>query len=213
MHRLYRLGIALLSATLATGCTHHAVRLGDARSRPTHYEAPDSPGRVLSVGLESQDLVSMTDRMVRDLLATPALVQHAQPPRIVIDAAYFRNESATVLNKNMLTDRLRVALSRAAGKRLVFLGRSYAPMLEEERTLEQHHQVTPGSQGPTPEPLGWDYRLGGRISSLDHVDPSSGARASYHLITFELVTRGSGVIVWSNFYELKKAALDDVVYR
>jgi PBP1b-binding outer membrane lipoprotein LpoB len=163
--------------------------------------------------LESQDVVSITDRMVRDILATPEIGNRTVPPRIVIDGSFFRNESSSIVNKSMLTDRLRVELARAAGVRLVFLARHQARMTEEERALEKAQVVTEGTQGPTSLALGYDYRLGGRITSIDAVNSRSGMQSRYHLIAFELVERGSGRIVWTNSYEFKKSALDDVVYR
>ena len=42
-------------------------------------------GPVAGVGIESQDVVSMTDRMMRDMLSTPVLAGRATPPRIIID--------------------------------------------------------------------------------------------------------------------------------
>jgi len=165
------------------------------------------------MGLESQDIVSMTDRMARDLLAAPQIMNWRTPPRVVMDAEYFHNESSDRINRNLITDRLRVELNRAAGGKLTFLGRHYSDMVEDERNLEQQGVVGGGTQGATAQAAGWDYRLGGRIASLDKVDPQSGQAERYYQITFELVERGSGTIVWSNMYELAKSSVADVVYR
>lgn len=50
----------------------------------------------------------MTDRMVRDMLSSPLLAGQANPPQVIIDSKYFRNESSQRINKNAITDRLRV---------------------------------------------------------------------------------------------------------
>jgi hypothetical protein len=176
-------------------------------------EDPQSRGVIAGVGMESQDIVSVTDRMARDILACEAITKHDQPPRIVIDSQYFRNESSSIINKNLFTDKLRVELNRAAAGRMVFLARHLADMTEKEWTLEEEEVVGEGTQGPTKQAYGYDYRLGGRIASLDMVDPKTGTMSRYHQITFELVERGSGAIVWSGIYELKKSAQDDIIYR
>jgi len=210
-----RLGFAAAMLVLAgvLGCAE-TVRLGEGRGHPTHYEPPDTPGRVQGVGLESQDIISMTDRMLRDILASPVIINSSElPPRIVVDSEYFSNASATVIDKNLLTDRLRTHLNRAADGKVIFIARHHADMVEKERILEVDEVVSGGTKGETKAAVGFDYRLGGRIMSLDAIDSRSGARSRYHQITFELVERGSGVIVWSDSYELRKSAQDDIVYR
>lgn len=194
------------------GCESQ-VRIRDSRGRATVMEDPQTRGALAGVGIESQDVVSVTDRMVRDILKTPQIVNHSAPPRIVMDSSYFRNESSSIINKNLLTDRLRIELTRSANGRLVFLARHLAEMTEKEWALEESGVVSEGTQGETKQSLGYDYRLGGRIASIDMVEPNSGSLSRYHQITFELIERGSGVIVWSNVYEFKKSAQDDIIYR
>ena len=133
--------------------------------------------------------------------------------RVVVDSQYFRNESSQIINKNLLTDRLRTELMRAANGRMTFIARHAADMTEDERVLEQEGVVTGGSQGKTKAALGYDYRLGGRIASLDAVDARTGRKSRYFQITFELVERGSSAIVWSGAYEFKKSVQDDILYR
>ena len=197
---------------LCSGC-YNTTRVDNSRGRPTHYEGPASSGTVAGVGIESQDIVSITDRMMRDILATPAVASRSKIPRVVMDSAYFRNESSSRINRNMITDLLRTELNRAAAGRLIFLARHHADMTEKERRLEEEDFVTGGTQGEIKSALGYDYRLGGRITSLDAVNSKTGVMSRYHQITFELIERGTGVIVWSNNYEFKKSAQDDIIYR
>lgn len=202
-----------LALTLCGGCTS-TVRIGNGeRGMPTAYEDPGSPGRVQGVGLESQDIVSMTDSMVRDILSKPELINRKEPARIVIDAEYFLNLSSNMIKKEMLTDRLSAELNRAARGRLVFLARHHKDMVEAERQAEREGAVTQGTQGPTKELYGWDYRLGGQITTLDMIDARSGMASRESQIKFDLVERGSAVIVWSNLYTVKKTAMDDITYR
>ena len=53
---------------------------------------PGTRGPVAGVGIEGQDIVSMTDRMVRDMLASPALAAAARPPQVIVDGEFFENE-------------------------------------------------------------------------------------------------------------------------
>ena len=198
--------------SLVAGCTS-TTRVPNEPGRGTVYDDPSTSGRVTGVGIESQDIVSVIDEMVRDILATPTVAGYSTPPRIVVDAYYFRNESSSTVNKNLFTDLLRTELNRAAAGRLLFLAREHAGMTEKERILEEEKIVTGGTQGPTKPAYGYDYRLGGRIASLDAIDPRTGLTTRYHQITFELIERGSGVIIWSKTCQFKKSARDNVIYR
>ncbi|NQU41996.1 penicillin-binding protein activator LpoB [bacterium] len=176
----------------------------DRAGRPATYEAPGEQGTLSGVGIESQDLVGMTDQMMRDMLANPNLANAQNPPRIVVDSEYFRNESSTRIDKNLITDRLRINLNRAADGRMIFLGRHFTEMVEMEKER----------LGETPPDLpGADYRLGGRIATLDAVNHKTGAISRYHQITFEMVDLQDGVIIWSGIHEFRKSAQDDIIYR
>jgi len=204
----------LLCLSFLGGCTSTYIsRPANAPGRPSISNDPTSPGPVQGVGVESQDIISVVDRVMRDILANPELAGRKTPPRVVVDSRYFRNESTSIIDVNLLTDRLRTELNRAANGRMVFLGRQYADMNEEERALEQEGVVTGGTQGPTQKALGWDYRLGGRITSLDSQDTRTRLISRYHQITFEMLERGTQRIVWNATYEFKKSAQDDIRYR
>ena len=193
---------------LATGCT----RIDNSPEGSGTFVDPSSqplPG----CGIDSKEMRAAADRMARSIMNTPQVVRNAGTPRIVLDEKYFRNESTQVIDKALFTDYLRVDLQKASNGRFEVLGRNYDDMVEAERKAEAAGEVTAGAVAEPSKRLGWDYRLGGAIRSLSKVVPRSGARSSYFLITFELVGRGSGRIVWSDRYEFKKYASTAAVYR
>lgn len=180
---------------------------------PTTYQDPASMGAVRGIGIESQDIVSMTDQMMRDMLTEPRLANASPAPNVIIDGEFFINESASRINRNSITDRLRVGLNRAAQGRMQFVGRHYANMVAQERNLKRKG-VTDQGKNPTAEAQkGGDYRMGGRITSLDARDTKTGLTQRYTQITFEMVDLETSEIVWSGIYEFSKAAADDVIYR
>lgn len=176
---------------------------------------PAVAGPVQGVGIEGQDIVSMSDQMMRDMLSSARLVQQTQgkSPRVIVDAQYFANDSSQPINRNIITDRLRVALNRSSRGSLQFVGRQYAAAVEGERALKRAGVTDVGTTGITKATLGADYRLGGRIASLDQRSAKSGLIQRYTQITFEMFDLESGEIVWSGIYEFARAAGDDVVYR
>lgn len=204
--------VALAGAALLAGCATSNVD-NSAGRKTVYQDVSTQSATVAGVGVESQDVVSMTDKMIRDILSNPQIAGRSTPARIIIDSAYFSNDSSSRLNKNAITDRLRVELNRAANGRLVFLARHYGDMVQNERDAKRSGQTDAGTIRSTKATAGGDFRLGGRITSMDAASTTSGNVSRYHQITFELIDLEYGTIAWSGLYEFKKEARDDVIYR
>ena len=209
MRRPSALFAILVGGLALTACQ----KVDNTAGAPTVYIDPGSPGPVKGVGIESQDIIGMTDQMLRDMLSQPRLANAQTPPNVIIDSEYFYNESSSRLNKNSITDRLRVGLNRAAQGRMQFVGRHYADMVAKERELKRQGTVDQATQPAARAQKGGDYRLGGRITSLDSRDPKTGMMQRYNQIIFEMVDLETSEIVWSGIYEFAKAAQDDIIYR
>jgi penicillin-binding protein activator len=122
---------------------------------PTTYTDPGTLGPVKGVGIESQDIISMTDQMMRDMLTEPRLAAAASPPNVIIDGEYFINESSSRINRNVITDRLRVGLQRAAQGRMQFVGRHYANMVQSERNFKRQGVIDPARRLRRAAITGW----------------------------------------------------------
>ena len=177
------------------------------------YQDPTSGGQVMGVGLESQDIVTVSDTMVRDILADAGVMKMERAPRIIMDGEYFKNETAQRINKNLIVDRLRIALQRASKGRLVFVSRESAAMVAAEREAKRDGVVDTGTTGLTKAQAGGDFRLVGRISAQDLRSASTGTVERYTQLSFELIDLESGISLWANQYEVKKAGRDDAIYR
>jgi hypothetical protein len=209
------LALLITSALLTVVATEAtAVRAKNLSGRAPVNVDVSRRGPVAGLGIEGQDIVSMSDQMLRDMLSTPVLAGRATAPQVIVDSKYFINDSTQRISKDLITDRLRVALNRAAAGRMTFVGRQYAAMVSEEHDLKNNGVVDLGTTGAEPvAQAGGDLRLAGRISSLDSRDASTGLTQRYMQIVFEMVDLDRGVIVWSGIYEFTRAAADDVVYR
>jgi len=163
--------------TLLCGCATYTSQVENAPGRPTVYSSPDTVGPIGGIGIESQDIISMCDKMMRNMMANSLLANAVSPPHVIVDAAYFRNESSSRINLNMITDRLRIGLNQHANGRMVFVGRHYSDMVEKEKKLKKSEIVDRGTTPHAVKTAGADYRLGGRITSLDSVAQQSGLTA------------------------------------
>lgn len=203
----------VLVAMMLVGCQTYTSGVENEAGRPTVYSDPGTASPMAGIGIESQDIISMTDKMMRDMLSNPTLAKSSVAPRVIIDAEYFVNEGSSTINKNLLTDRLRVELNRAASGRISFMGRHYAAAVEQEQELKARGVVAPGTRDITKLPAGADFRLGGRVATLDSAKSSSGLRTRFHQITYEMFSLATGEIVWSGIYDFRKSAQDDIIYR
>src|SRR4030088_2995590 len=104
-----------------SGCTAPEAKRYVAT--PATYIDPSVQGSVSGIGVESQDIDAMVDKMARDLLATPAIAGRTVAPRIILDDSDFMNRGAQAFDKGMITDSLRVKLNRASQGRMLFLNR------------------------------------------------------------------------------------------
>ena len=204
-------GVAAI-AVLALIARPASTRKSD-RATTTMNLDPSSQGPVGGTGIGSSDVVAMADQMVRDMLATPQLANLRTPPQIIIDAEYFTNESSQRINKDIITDRLRVSLNRASQGRFIFVARNRADMVAAERDAKRSGAVDVGTTGLTRAQAGADFRLSGNIASLEQRNNRTGMVQRFTQITFEMVDLERGTIVWSNSYDIARASADDVIYR
>ena len=196
---------------LGTGCT--TVGLDNPRGIVPTYEDHRQQGVAGGMSLESQDIVGMTDRMMRDMLASPVLSDRPYAPRVQIDATDFVNDSNERFNKQMITNRLRVELNRAARGRMVFVGRHAAGAVETERELKRSGVVSEGALPLARRTAGVDYKLFGEFATLDTRGLREGSRARYTQVTFEMIDMETSEIVWSGIYEFRKANQAHLIYR
>lgn len=192
-------------------CTTSPVQ--NVSGSPTVQLDPNSRGPVAGVGIEGQDIIAVTDKMMRDMLANPMLANRERPPQVIVDADMFRNQSSQRINSNIIVTRLRSGLTNAAQGRMVFVSRESIAAVERERQLKRQGQVDSGTIGLTRATAGADYALRGVIASLDSRQATTGMIQRYNQISFEMIDLERGTIVWSGIYEFARAAADDIIYR
>ncbi|MFP4459650.1 MAG: hypothetical protein ACLFSQ_08705 [Candidatus Zixiibacteriota bacterium] len=170
------------------------------------------PDMFTGTGIGYPELNAMTGKMVRDLLACPIVSNKAFPPRVIIDASDFKNESSQEINLNIVTDDLRTQLVRASAGRILFVAREYVQSIEKERDIHKAGLTSDGYYS-SKNPAGADFKLAGRIVSQNIIDPESLHKSNYFLFTFEMIDLNNGFIVWSNNYKILKEGIDSLIYK
>src|ERR1041384_3267171 len=134
-------GVVVSSAFFA-GCETSAG-VQNPSGIPVTEMRPDERGFVAGTGVESQDLVTVTDKMARSIVGIPQIARAQAKPVIVIDPVV--NDTRFPINKDLFTDRIRIELNKRAIDRVTFLARDRMKALERERELKRTGQVQSSS--------------------------------------------------------------------
>jgi len=198
---------ALAIASLAGGCASSGVK--NPSGVPVTHMRADEQGFVAGTGMESQDLVMVTDKMARSILGIPQIANAPTPPTIVLEPV--DNQTRFPINKEIFLTRIRAQLNSKASGKVIFLGRSQMEALEKERNRKREGQVSASSDPNVQEFKGADYFLTGSLQGLS--TRTKAGTSDYILYDFHLIDARTSAIVWEDSAEMKKQGLEDAAYR
>ena len=206
-YSILTLGLAA-SAAFITGCASSGGVHNPSGVPVTEMKA-DERGFVAGTGVESQDLVAVTDKMARSILGIPEITRATGTPRIVLNPVI--NETRFPINKDIFLTRIRTQLNSKAAGRVRFLAREQMAALERERELKQSGQVTASADPNVVEFKGADFFLTGKLQGM--TTRTKAGTSDYILYSFQLIDARTSDIVWEDSAEIKKQGLEDAAYR
>jgi PBP1b-binding outer membrane lipoprotein LpoB len=173
------------------------------QQQPTYSQArPDvsayAPG---DTGLQSRDLVDMTDQLTADLLKIPEISQN--PTQVIIVMSSLQNQTSQPWQNNQIyLARMRALLNQYARDRLTFvLPPGQLQQLQQQNLSGNNNDAfEQSSRAAAPAPsatLVPQYALTGTF--YDQPNTST----TYYLCTFQLVNLQTGAITWEGHYEVR----------
>lgn len=192
---------------LAGGCASSGVK--NPNGTAVTVMRPDEQGFVAGTGVESQDLVAVTDKMARSILSVPQIANAQGVPCVVLDPV--KNETRFPINKDIFLTRIRTELNKHSFGKVSFLARDRMEALEKERALKQSGQVTASANPNVVEFKGADFFLTGTLQGMS--TRTSNGTSDYILYAFQLIDARTSAIVWEDSAEIKKQGLEDAAYR
>jgi PBP1b-binding outer membrane lipoprotein LpoB len=207
MKTIIKLFIPITTAVLLTGCASKGVK--NPSGVPVTRMNADEQGFVAGTGVESQDLVAVTDKMARNILGVSQIAGAATPPIIVLDPV--ENKTRFPINKDIFLTRIRSELNKKSGGKVTFLARDRMAALEKERNLKREGAITSSSNANVQEFKGADYFLTGSLEGLS--TRTKAGTSDYILYAFQLIDARTSAIVWEDNAEIKKQGLEDAAYR
>lgn len=194
-------------ALLLTGCASSGVK--NPSGAPVTEMKADERGFVAGTGIESQDMVAVTDKMARSILGIPEIANATTPPRIALLS--INNDTRFPINKDVFLTRLQTQLISKTQGKVRFLAREQMEALEKERNLKREGAVTSASDPLLQEFKGADFFLTGKLSGL--TTKTTAGTSDYVLYSFQLIEARTSEIVWADQSEIKKQGLEDAAYR
>ncbi len=204
--RSFAIAAATAAAALIAGC---ASGVQNPSGVPVTRLNADEKGFVAGTGVESQDLVAVTDKMARSILAIPEIQKAQGLPRVVLLPV--ENQTRFALNKDIFLDRIRVQLNSKAQGKVRFLARDRMEALEKEREMKRAGQLTSSSDPVVQEFKGADFFLTGKLAGM--TTKARAGTSDYILYTFQLIDPRTSDIIWEDSAEIKKQGTEDAAYR
>jgi PBP1b-binding outer membrane lipoprotein LpoB len=216
LNRLARTLGSLAAVSLIAGCASSGVR--NPSGVPVTEMKADERGFVAGTGVESQDLVAVTDKMARSILGIPEIANAQGMPRVMLYPV--ENATRFPINKDIFLSRIRADLNSKARGKVRFLIRSAGAQsdpkmaaLERERDLKESGQVTsdPAKDTGATQFRSADFFLTGKLEGM--TTRTGQGTGDYILYTFQLIDTRTSEIVWEDSAEIKKQGLEDAAYR
>jgi len=207
--RALALTAALAATLLVTAACSSTKGVQYPAGVPVVEVNPDERGSVAGTGIESQDLVAVTDKMARSILAIPQIANATTAPIVILDPVI--NDTRFVIQKDIFLDRIRILLTQKSAGKVQFLARDRMAALQREQQLKQTGQVTSTSDPNVVAFKGADYILTGKLTGLP--TRTSQGISDYVMYAFELIDARTSAIIWADMAEIKKQGLEDAAYR
>ena len=198
---------SLIAAALMTGCASSGVK--NPSGVPVTEMRADERGFVAGTGIESQDIVTVADKMARGVLAVPEIANAKGVPRIVMLPVI--NDTRFRINKDIFLEEIMSLLNQKSAGKVRFLARERMADLERERQLKQSGQVTSTTDPNVNQFKGADFMLTGKLVGETH--RTAAGTSDYVLYSFQLIDPNTSDIIWSDSHRIKKQGLEDAAYR
>ena len=172
----------------------------------TQVIMPDDDDGMGGTGVESEDVRIVGRKMAISILEVPEIMNAQGIPRVALLPV--KNSTRFVINKDILTQKIRIELNKNATGKVRFLARDRMDDILAERKAKREGLFTSSKEGDL---LGVDFYLTGELTGISK--GSGGSRSDYVLMLFQLIDSETSDIIWEDSYEFKKVGTAGVLYQ
>ncbi len=179
---------------------------GTACRKKAKYIDPDAESKVEGTGIESRDVRAVVAEMTGDLLASGVLKGDG-PPRVAVTPV--ENRSRFLIDQDIFTTLITDQLIQHSKGQLAIVNRDLMDQILAERKMKARGEVS--DDGKLNALAGVDYFLEGEVRALSA--STNRAQTDYVVVRFQMTDAETGIIGWSNSYEMKKEGKWGVMYQ
>ncbi|MFT4624017.1 MAG: TolB-like protein [Myxococcota bacterium] len=177
-----------------------------ACNKKAKYVDPDARSSVEGTGLEARDIRAVVGQMSTELMASQMVAAFDGAPRVAV--LPMENRSRFLVDQDIFTSMITDELVMASNGKLAVVNRDLLDTILKERELKRSGKVdTQGSKSLS----GVEFFLMGVVNSLSA--STNNKQTDYVVVHFTLTDAESGVVGWSNRYEMKKQGSWGVLYQ
>ncbi len=185
-------------AILLSGCA--------TKTKKTTYIDPDAQSRVEGTGLEARDVRAIASQMAREMLDSPVIQAFEGTPRIAVLPV--KNRTRFLVDQEIFTTLITDLLIQNAAGKVAVLDRSIVDQIMNEREMKREGDT---DHAGLKAMAGADFFLTGELRGLSASDAK--AQSDYVVVRFALTDAETGIVGWSNTYEMKKEGSWGVLYQ
>ncbi len=176
------------------------------KTKQTTYVDPDAYSAVEGTGIEARDVRAVVQEMARGILSAGVITEFDGTPRIAVEPV--KNRSRFLIDQDIFTTEITDILVQNADGKLAILNREIVDQIMAERERKRSGEADAHSLSAL---AGADFFLTGEVQSLSASDGAT--QSDYVVIRFQLTDAETGIVGWSNSFEMKKEGSWGVMYQ
>lgn len=176
-------------------------------NKKAKYIDPDAEAKVEGTGLESRDVRAVVAEMTKELLASKSIAEFEGVPRVAVLPV--ENRTRFLIDQDIFTTLITDQVIQNSQGDISVVNRDLLDDILREREMKRTGAVD--SQSDEKALAGVEFFLEGELRGL--AASTNKAQTDYVVVRFQLTDAESGVITWSNSYEMKKEGKWGVMYQ
>ena len=190
MKKLILIASLVLSLALTISCGNKAFVKGQ-------YDQDINQANLLTDKWSESDMQKAVSDLIGSIKKHPSITRAKRPPVVMVTR--MKNRTSEHIETQSIMDMLRVELMR--GGDVVFVDREARGDMSEEYDYQKDNasRETMKQRG---NQTGTDYIINGRIDSI--VQQAGRDKTVYYKLTLNLSNLRSGLIVWSDYKQIRK---------
>ncbi len=191
MKKLSVMMASVITLVLTSGC-------GSKQFSDGGYDEDVNEANLLDDRWSESDMQKAVEALVKSATSHYAISSSKRPPLVMVTR--LQNKTSEHIDTQSVMDMVRVELMR--GGRVQFIDKAARDDMAEEYEYQNSGMVNRSSKKGKGKQIGADFIINGRLDSI--VKQAGRRKTVYYKITLNMTNLSTGVIVWSDYKQIRK---------